>query len=102
MVNHSLIQFIEDYKNRDEKFQYNIFTINVTRRYRDTFIFPTLGYRDDYPTIKLDEEDLKYLYTKYYLEYKKNIEEKDKEVIERKRKEIKELEKQLNKLKNEQ
>lgn len=102
MINHSLIQFIEDYKNRDEVSKYNTFRVNVTQRWKGEVMQHTFGVRDDYQTITLDEEDLKYLYDKYYPEYQKQIEERDKEVIERKRKEIKELEKQLYKLKNEQ
>jgi hypothetical protein len=102
MVNHSLIQFIEDYKNRNKEYTYNIFTVNVTQRYRDTFTLPTFGHRDDYQTITLDEEDLKYLYDKYYRDYQINCNQRAKEKSERKRKEIEELEEQLNKLKNEQ
>ena len=99
MVNHKLIEFIEAYKKRDTEFYYNVFTVNYITREKNNWYLP-FG-REDKITIKLDEEDLKYLYDKYFRDYQINCNERAKERGERKRKEIKELEEQLNRLKNE-
>ena len=100
MVNHNLIEFIEAYKKRDTEFYYNVFTVNYITREKNNWYLP-FG-REDKITIGLDEDDLKYLYDKYYKDYQININERSKEIFKRKQKEIKELEEQLNKLKNEQ
>lgn len=104
MINHNLIDFIEAYQNRNTEFSYNVFTLHYTPRDKNpsSWFFPPLGTRMDRTTINLDEEDLKYLYDKYFPEYEKNIKERNNEIKERKLKEIKELEEQLNRLKNEQ
>ena len=103
MINHSLIDFIEAYQSRNTEYNYNVFTLHYTTRDKNELRFiPFFGTRLDRTTINLDEEDLKYLYDKYFPEYEKHIIERNNEIKERKLKEIKELEEQLNKLKNEQ
>ena len=97
-----LIKFIEYYKDSidNDKYTY-VFDISCEKvsfngssffRSRDPF-----GIKS---TIRLDKEDLDYLYNKYYPKYKEVIIKRDEELKVQKEQEIKELENKLNKLKN--
>jgi hypothetical protein len=93
--------FVEYYKemNKKEEGVTINFCVSVGRFDEDLWMrpidFATLE------TIRLDQEDLDYLYNKYLPAYKTAVEEELKETNERKQQEITELEQKLDKLKNE-
>ena len=99
-----LINFIEKYLDREQEFSKNVFRVSVESVTKGNAFWiadPSMFSPRGYDTITLDEEDLKYLYNKYFPLYDGAKEAKRKEDEDYKQKEIDRLQEKINKLKSE-
>jgi hypothetical protein len=93
-----LISFIEKYLNTDSEYSTNIFRVNVDYKIKGgNFLLRDINYRT-HETITLDDEDLKYLYDKYYPLYNAEKEKQNLEKEERRLREIKKLQEKIDEL----
>lgn len=96
-----LIDFIEKYLNREQEYSRNIFRVNVdsVSKGGGGLWLRDINYRT-FETITLDDDDLQYLYNKYYPLYD---DEKEKDRLKKEEyrlKEIKKLQDKIEKLQN--
>jgi len=99
-----LINFIEKYLDREQEFSKNVFRVSVESVTKGNAFWiadPSPFLPRGFDTITLDEEDLKYLYNKYFPLYDGAKEAKRKEDEDYKQKEIDRLQEKINKLKSE-
>lgn len=101
VINRGLIKFIESYLNRDKEYSTTIFKVSEEDIPKGEGFWIRDINRHVFNTIALDNEDLKYLFDKYYPFYATEKEKQEREQEEYKNKQIKELEEKLEKLKNE-
>lgn len=93
-----LIKFIEKYLNRYGEYSTNIFTVNVDSLNKGNgFWLRDFNYHT-LETITLDDEDLEYLYNKYYPLYDVEKEKERLKDEEYKQKEIKKLQDKIKSL----
>jgi len=94
-----LIQFIEKYLNRDDDYSTNVFRVNIENQSKTQGLWIRDWNYRTLETIRLDEEDLTYLYNKYFPLYDGEKEKERKKAEDRRLKEIKELKSKIEKLK---
>ena len=96
-----LIEFIENYLDRrDTEYRKKRFSVNYRDVYDSSSGMWTLDKPYSIPTIDLDEEDLKYLYDKYFPFYS-HLKAEQIAAMERDRlKEIERLKNKIDELKN--
>jgi hypothetical protein len=97
---------IDFYEAFEKSLNSNIDTYYFKVSYKTVFkgghlYIPTPGVDYHKHTLTLNQEDLDYLYNKYYNQYKEAVIERDEKIKLNKQKEIEALEIKLNKLKNE-
>ena len=98
-----LIDFIEKYLNREQEFSRNVFKVSVESVSKGQGFWihdPSMFLPRSFDTITLDEDDLKYLFDKYFPLYDGAKEAKKREEEKCKQKEIQRLQEKIDKLKN--